>query len=97
MHAAVGKSIVTAAKAVHAAVTRAGSLTVVVSPSARQSGEFVRKAEGFGRQLGMLVRGDGDNEISVAFDNGLSGYRRPGIRFAGFPRWTRCWWTRPRG
>jgi hypothetical protein len=65
-----GKSTVTAAKAVHAAVTRAESLTVVVSPSARQSGEFVRKAEGFVRQLGMRVRGDGDNEISLAFDNG---------------------------
>jgi phage FluMu gp28-like protein len=65
-----GKSTVTAAKAVHAAVTRGGSLTVVVSPSARQSGEFVRKAENFVRQLGMRIRGDGDNEISLAFDNG---------------------------
>jgi hypothetical protein len=65
-----GKSTVTAAKAVHAAVTRAESLTVVVSPSARQSGEFVRKAEGFVRQLGMRVRGDGANEISLVFDNG---------------------------
>jgi phage FluMu gp28-like protein len=64
-----GKSTVTA-KAVHAAVTWAQRLTLVVSPSARQSSEFVRKAEGFVRQLGMRVRGDGDNEISVAFDNG---------------------------
>ena len=54
-----GKSTVTAAKAVHAAVTRAQSLTLVVSPSARQSGEFVRKAQAFVRQLGMRVRGDG--------------------------------------
>src|SRR4051812_28721472 len=53
-----GKSTVTAAKAVHAAVTRPQSLTLVVSPSARQSGEFVRKAEGFVRRLGMRVRGD---------------------------------------
>jgi hypothetical protein len=65
-----GKSTVTAAKAVHAAVTLAESLTVVVSPSARQSGEFVRKAESFVRRLGMRVRGDGDNVISLAFDNG---------------------------
>src|ERR1039457_786248 len=42
-----GKSTVTAAKAVHQAYTEGGSLTLVVSPSARQSGEFVRKAEGF--------------------------------------------------
>ncbi len=65
-----GKSTVTAAKAVHQAVTQAESLTVVVSPSARQSGEFVRKAEGFVRRLGMRVRGDGDNEISLALENG---------------------------
>jgi hypothetical protein len=65
-----GKSTVTAAKAVHAAVTRPESLTVVVSPSARQSGEFVRKAQGFVRRLGMRARGDGDNEISLAFANG---------------------------
>jgi hypothetical protein len=41
-----GKSTISAAKAVHQAVSEAGSLTVVVSPSARQSGEFVRKAGG---------------------------------------------------
>jgi len=45
------------------------SLTLVVSPSARQSGEFVRKAAGFARLLGMPVKGDGDNEISLAFPN----------------------------
>ena len=65
-----GKSTVTAAKAVHQAVTRAESLSVVVSPSARQSAEFVRKAEGFARRLGMRTRGDGTNEISLAFGNG---------------------------
>jgi len=37
-----GKSTTTAAKAVHHAFTEAESLTLVVSPSARQSGEFVR-------------------------------------------------------
>src|SRR5690349_12814357 len=50
-----GKSTVTAAKAVHEAVTRAESLIVVVSPCARQSGEFVRKASGFVRRLGMRL------------------------------------------
>src|SRR6476620_9957812 len=39
-----GKSTVTAAKAIHQAYTVAGSLTLVVSPSARQTGEFMRKA-----------------------------------------------------
>jgi phage FluMu gp28-like protein len=65
-----GKSTVTAAKCVHEAVTRPGSLIVAVSPSARQSAELVRKAERFVRRLGMRVRGDGDNEVSIAFENG---------------------------
>jgi hypothetical protein len=65
-----GKSTVTAAKAVHRACSVAGSLTLVVTPSGRQSGEFLRKAEEFVRNLGIKVRGDGDNEISIAFPNG---------------------------
>ena len=65
-----GKSTVTAAKAVHQACTKPGSLTLVVSPSARQSGEFVRKAAGFVRRLGIRAKGDGDNEISLALPNG---------------------------
>ena len=65
-----GKSTITAAKAVHQAQTRVGSLTLVVSPSSRQSGEFLRKATGFARRLGLRPRGDGDNEISLAFPNG---------------------------
>ena len=65
-----GKSTVTAAKAVHRAYSVAGSLTLVVTPSARQSGEFLRKAEEFVRRLGIKVRGDGDNEISIVFPNG---------------------------
>ena len=64
-----GKSTITAAKAVYQACTEPESLTLVVSPSARQSGEFVRKAEGFARRLGMRVKGDGDNEISLEFPN----------------------------
>jgi Terminase large subunit, T4likevirus-type, N-terminal len=65
-----GKSTVTAVKAVHRAHSAAGSLTLVLSPSGRQSGEFLRKAEEFVRRLGIRVRGDGDNELSIAFPNG---------------------------
>jgi hypothetical protein len=65
-----GKSTISAAKAVHQAVSVAESLTVVVSPSARQSGEFVRKAAGFARRLKVKTKGDGDNEISLVFPNG---------------------------
>ena len=42
----------------------------MVSPSARQSGEFVRKAAGFVRRLGIRPKGDGDNEMSLEFPNG---------------------------
>ena len=65
-----GKSTITAVMAVHRAYFRAGSLTIAVSPSARQTGEFVRKAKGFARMLGFKTRGDGDNEISMLFPNG---------------------------
>jgi len=65
-----GKSTVTAARAVYQAQHEAGSLTLVVSPSERQSGEFLRKAAGFVRRLGVRTKGDGDNELSLAFPNG---------------------------
>jgi len=65
-----GKSTVAAAKAVHRAYCRPDSLILVLSPSARQSGEFVRKAEEFVSRLGIKARGDGANEISIAFPNG---------------------------
>jgi hypothetical protein len=41
----------------------------VVSPGARQSGEFVRKAAAFARRLGVAPKGDGDNAISLEFPN----------------------------
>jgi Terminase large subunit, T4likevirus-type, N-terminal len=65
-----GKSTVTAAKAVHEAYTHAGSLTLAVSPTARQTGEFLRKAQDFMTKLGLPVKGDGDNEMSLAFPRG---------------------------
>ena len=65
-----GKSTVTAAKAVHRAYSRAGALVLVASPSERQSAEFLRKASGLMRRLGVRPRGDGDNAISLAFPNG---------------------------
>jgi hypothetical protein len=65
-----GKSTISAAKAVHRAYFEAGSLTLVISPCARQSGEFLRKAKTFVHKLGIRPRGDGDNESSVLFPNG---------------------------
>lgn len=81
-----GKSTVTAAKAVHRAWSRAGSLTLVVSPSERQSREFLRKAKEFVTRLGIKPRGDGDNEISALFPNGSRIVGVPGkeSRIRGF-------------
>jgi hypothetical protein len=64
-----GKSTVTAAKAVHRAYTRPGSLVLVASPSERQSAEFLRKVKGQIRHLGIRPRGDGDNKTSVLLPN----------------------------
>src|SRR3954447_8034019 len=74
-----GKSTITAAKAVHQAFTVAESLVVVLSPSARQSGEFLRKAGAFTQKLGIRPRGDGDNEISLLFPNGSRIVGLPGM------------------
>ncbi len=65
-----GKSTVTAAKAIYEAAHAKESLTLVVSPSARQSGEFLRKAAGFARRLGADGRGDGTNPMSIVLPNG---------------------------
>ena len=65
-----GKSTVAAAKAVHRAWHEPESLVLVASPSSRQSGEFMRKAAAFVRQLGCRARGDGDNDLSLLLPNG---------------------------
>jgi hypothetical protein len=65
-----GKSTITAAMSVHRAACYEGALVLVVSPSERQSGEFVRKASEFLRRLGIRPRGDGDNDISLLLPNG---------------------------
>jgi hypothetical protein len=70
LHAQWGKSTVTAAKAVHHAIHTPGSLTLVISPSSRQSGEFLHKVAEFISQLGIQTRGDGRNEISLKLPNG---------------------------
>src|SRR5205809_6095049 len=65
-----GKSTVAAAKAVHRACSEPGSLTLALAPGGRQSGELLRKAKAFVGELGIRVRGDGDNDLSIAFPNG---------------------------
>jgi hypothetical protein len=65
-----GKSTLTALKAVHRAYFDGGALVLVVSPSERQSAEFVLKAAQFVRELGLPVKGDGRNKISLLLPNG---------------------------
>ena len=83
-----GKSTVAAAKAVHRAYSEPGSLTLLLTPSGRQSG-FIRKAKEFVRRLGIPVKGDGDNKASIAFPNGS--------RIVGLPESAAKRSTRPRG
>jgi phage FluMu gp28-like protein len=71
-------STVAAAKAVHQAYFYSGSLTLMVAPSARQSGEFLRKAAGLLGRVGIRVRGDGTNESSILLPNGSRLVALPG-------------------
>jgi len=65
-----GKSTITAAKTVELAYRKPGSLVIVVAPGARQSHEFVLKAEAFLSRLKVKPKGDGQNPVSLAFPNG---------------------------
>ena len=65
-----GKSSVAAAMALIRAYSRPRSLVLAVSPTQRQSAEFLRKAETFARNLDLPVRGDGYHEASLELPNG---------------------------
>jgi hypothetical protein len=65
-----GKSTITAVRAVWQAQCHPDTLTIVVSPSMRQSAEFLHKAAGMVQQLDLQPRGDGHNEQSILLPNG---------------------------
>lgn len=65
-----GKSTMAAAKAVHRAYTEPKKTVLVASPSERQSGEVLMKAEEMAAQLDIKPRGDGVNRLSLLFPNG---------------------------
>jgi hypothetical protein len=65
-----GKSTVAAVAAVHQAHWNAGSEIIALSASGRQSAELVRKARRMASKMGLRVRGDGQNRISLLFPNG---------------------------
>jgi hypothetical protein len=64
-----GKSTTVAALALHTALTRPGSLILVLSPTLRQSGEFFRKVKqayhAVGRPLGTRV----ENQVTLELTN----------------------------
>ena len=65
-----GKSTVIALKAVHQGLFVPESMILVVSPSERQSREFLRKTKRFVSRLKIPIRGDGDNQVSLQLPNG---------------------------
>ena len=65
-----GKSTITAARAVFTACYQPESLILIVSPTARQSGELVEKARVFLHRLGLRPKRDGVNQGSLLLPNG---------------------------
>lgn len=65
-----GKSTMAAAMAVWRALCQDGCLVLMASPSRKQSGEFVRKVEGFLRRLEIPVRRYNQMGDSVLLPNG---------------------------
>jgi hypothetical protein len=73
-----GKSTTTAVKLMHMMTYRPGSLSLIVSPSGRQSGELLRKCESFAEVLGYAPKGDGVNEFSMLLPSGSRLVALPG-------------------
>ena len=73
-----GKSTTAAAMALHRAVSRAGALVVVVSPSQKQSAELVMKAREMAGRIGLKVVSDRVHAISMVLPNGSRILGMPG-------------------
>ena len=75
-----GKSSVTAVKAVMTATASANAVVVAMSPSARQSGEFLRKVREYLAVAGFRkLPKDGVNQMSVQLPNGSRIVALPGV------------------
>ena len=68
-----------AIKALHRAHTVPGCLVMVASPTERQSGEFLRKAEVLLACMGVRPRGDGKNPLSLLLPKGSRIVGLPGM------------------
>ncbi|MEJ1937334.1 terminase family protein, partial [Nostoc sp. NIES-2111] len=75
-----GKSSVTAIRAIYTALQGPEATVLVMSPSERQSGEFLRKVREYLARLGgTKLRGDGVNKLSVVLPNGSRVVALPGV------------------
>ena len=74
-----GKSTVMAIKAIHRALSVAGCLVLVAAPTERQSGLFLSKVEALVLSMGLRLKGDGYNKLSLLFPNGSRIVGLPGI------------------
>jgi Terminase large subunit, T4likevirus-type, N-terminal len=65
-----GKSTLAAVKAVHHAVTRPSTLTIIAAPTEKQSAELLLKARAFLRHLNTPVTGDRAHRRALLLPNG---------------------------
>ena len=73
-----GKSLTTAAAALHEALYRPGSLSLMLAPSQRQSAELLRKARGLLNALGPLATSESESTLALELANGSRIMSLPG-------------------
>lgn len=73
-----GKSTVVGVLGAHTALYRPGSLTLMVSPTQRQSGELFRKALAVYRRMGRPVPPESESALQLELENGSRLVALPG-------------------
>jgi hypothetical protein len=73
-----GKSSTAALVALHTALYQPGSLTLMVSPTQRQSGELFRRMLGYYRLLGRPVDAESESALQLRLENGSRVIALPG-------------------
>lgn len=73
-----GKSTMAATIALHTALYQEGSLTLMVSPSMRQSGELFKKSLAIYRALGRPVDAESESALQLELENGSRIVALPG-------------------
>ena len=73
-----GKSTVTAALAIHTALYEPASLTLLLSPAERQSGELFKKCTALYRALGRPVPAESETALTLTLENGSRIVALPG-------------------